>query len=104
MSRAAPESIETMVQLRVCIDEIDAELMGLLAERWRYTEQAAGLKAREGIAAAAPGRVAEVLGKVSAAAEAQGVDGEMVAAMWKIMIDTVIAREERVIGKSGKDG
>lgn len=78
--------------------------MNLLAERWHNTERAAGLKAKEGLSVAAPGRTAQVLQEVRAAAEARGVDAPMVAAMWTIMIDTVIAREEAEIGKTGADG
>jgi isochorismate pyruvate lyase len=104
MARTPADEIDTMAGLRACIDAVDADLMDLLAERWSYTERAAGLKAREGLSAAAPGRVAAVLANVKTAAEARGVDGDMVAAMWQIMIETVIAREERLIGKEGKDG
>lgn len=104
MARIAPEAVVSMAELRAQIDSVDADLIDLLAERWRYTERAAGLKAKEGLSAAAPGRAAAVLEKVSTAAEARGVDGQMVAAMWKIMIDTIVAREERHIGKEGIDG
>ncbi|GAA4222122.1 isochorismate pyruvate lyase [Sagittula marina] len=104
MPRRDPDQIDTMAELRRGIDEIDAALMDLLAERWRHTEQAPRLKAVEGIAARATGRVQAVLDHVREGAEARGVDGEMVSAMWRIMIETVIAREERAIGKEGIDG
>ena len=104
MARTPADKIETMAELRTCIDAVDAELMDLLAERWSYTERAGELKAREGLAAAAPGRVAAVLENVKSAAGQRGVDGDMVAAMWQIMIDRIIAREEQVIGKEGRDG
>jgi isochorismate pyruvate lyase len=32
------------------------------------------------------------------------MDADLAESMWRIMIETVIAREERVIGKEGKDG
>lgn len=103
MTRPDPKGLHSMAELRRGIDAIDAELMDLLAERWRHTEQAPRLKAIEGIAARAPGRVQAVLDHVRDGAETRGVDGEMVAAMWRIMIETVIAREEAVIGKDGID-
>lgn len=37
-------------------------------------------------------------------ADRQGLDPDLAEAMWRIMIETVIAREERVIGKEGRDG
>ncbi|MBV2358820.1 chorismate mutase [Thalassococcus sp. CAU 1522] len=93
-----------MADLRVCIDQIDSELVALLAERERYTDRAPDLKAREGIAARAPSRVDAVLANVRDKALASGLDPELAQAMWRIMIETVIAREERVIGKAGVDG
>lgn len=104
MARPAPESIETMADLRVCIDEIDRALVALLAERERFTDRAPDLKAREGIAARAPRRIDAVLANVRGRAQASGLDPDLAEAMWRLMIETVIAREERVIGKDGVDG
>ncbi|SMX40183.1 chorismate mutase [Maliponia aquimaris] len=104
MARPAPDKIETMAGLRVCIDQIDSELVTLLAERERYTDRAPDLKAREGIAARAPRRVEAVLANVRDKARARGLDPDLAEAMWRIMIEAVIAREERVIGKEGIDG
>ena len=102
--RPAPDDVHSMAELRGCIDAIDDSLLTLLAERSAYTDRAPALKAREGISAAAPGRVAQVLAHVRTKAEARGIDADMVEAMWRTMIETVIAREERVIGKQGRDG
>ncbi len=104
MTRPSPDTIETMADLRVCIDQIDSELVALLAERERYTDRAPDLKAHEGIAARAPRRVDVVLANVRDKARAKGLDPDLAEAMWRIMIETVIAREERVIGKEGIDG
>jgi isochorismate pyruvate lyase len=104
MTRPAPETIESMAELRLCIDEIDGELVRLLAEREGYTDRAPDLKAREGIAARAPRRIEAVLANVGDRARAEGLDPELAQAIWTLMIETVIAREERVIGKEGIDG
>ena len=104
MTRPAPATIETMADLRACIDAVDGELMTLLAERLSYTDRAPALKAREGISAAAPSRVQAVLDGVRTRAEALGVDPALAETLWRIMIETVIAREEQVIGKEGMDG
>lgn len=103
MSRLPAAQIDTMADLRLAIDEIDAELMTLLAERLTYIDRAPVLKAREGIAAKAPGRVADVLSKVRAGAEQAGFDPEVAADMWQVMIEAMIAREERVLGQEGED-
>ena len=99
MPRPAPETVETMADLRAAIDQIDEELMTLLAERLALADRAPVLKQREGISAAAPSRVRQVLDNVRGKAEVAGFDPEMADAMWQIMIDGIIAREERVMGK-----
>ncbi|MCC1493913.1 chorismate mutase [Cognatishimia sp. F0-27] len=104
MTRPDPETIETMADLRACIDQIDSALVALLAERERFTDRAPELKARERIAANAPRRVAAVLTSVRDKAERHGLDPDLAERLWRIMIDTVIAREEAIIGKGGKDG
>ena len=103
MPRPAPETVETMADLRAAIDQIDEELMTLLAERLALADRAPVLKQREGISAAAPSRVRQVLDNVRGKAEVAGFDPEMADAMWQIMIDGIIAREERVMGKEGRD-
>lgn len=101
--RTPPDKIASMDELRGAIDEVDLALMQLLAERMRYVDVAPVLKAREGLSAAAPGRVADVLNKVRGHALSAGFDPEVAAQMWQVMIDAMIAREERVLGKKGTD-
>ncbi|TNF22490.1 MAG: chorismate mutase [Rhodobacteraceae bacterium] len=96
--------IESMAELRGAIDEIDGALVELLAERLSHIDRAPVLKAREGIAANAPSRVADVLAKVRAGARTAGFEPEVAAEMWQVMIDAMIAREERVMGRKGRDG
>ena len=87
--RKTPDEIETMAELRDTIDDID---------------RAPVLKAPDGIAARAPSRVADVLAKVRAEADRTGFDADLAEAMWALLIDAMIAREEQVMGKEGKDG
>ncbi|WP_323763659.1 chorismate mutase [Marinovum sp.] len=102
--RKTPDQIETMAELRAAIDEIDRALIALHVERVRYIDRAPALKAPTGIAARAPSRVADVLAKVRAEADATGFDADLAEAMWTLLIDAMIAREERVMGKEGTDG
>lgn len=101
--RKSPDDIATMADLRVQIDDIDAALLALLAERQAHVDRAVALKRAEGISAAAPGRVAEVLDRTRARAASAGVDPDIAVAMWREMIAGFIAREERDLGSSGSD-
>lgn len=92
-----------MAELRGQIDAIDVELMALLAERQGHVDRAVVLKRAEGLSAAAPGRVAEVLEKVAARAEGCGVDRDIAVAVWRAMIAGFITREQRVLGSEGTD-
>ncbi|WP_375691940.1 chorismate mutase [Pseudooceanicola sp. LIPI14-2-Ac024] len=103
MGRAEPSGIDTMADLRGQIDAIDGELLSLLAERQRHVDRAVVLKQAEGIGAAAPGRVAEVLAKVRGRALDSGLDPAIAGAIWQVMIEGFIAREERILGKDGTD-
>jgi len=102
--RQPPETIPDMAALRAQIDEIDGALLALLAERQRHVDRATVLKRAEGIAAAAPGRVAAVLAGVRDRAAAAGLDPHLAEAIWRVMIEGFIAREERVLGSGGRDG
>lgn len=102
--RKSPTEIATMAELRTHIDAVDRELVALLARRERLTDRAPALKPAEGIAARAPRRINEVLDNVRQEAMRQGLDPALAERIWRDMIETVIAREEREIGTGGRDG
>ena len=98
-----PASVQTMAALRGCIDVLDDRLMALLAARLAYVDRAAVLKSQEDIAAAAPSRVQAVVARVRTRAEATGFDPDIAEAMWRVMIEQLVAREARVLGHNGRD-
>jgi isochorismate pyruvate lyase len=97
-----PERCETMAELRAGIDALDGELIALLARRAAHVERAIVLKPREGIAAAAPDRVREVLAGVRGKAAEAGLSPDLAERLWSEMIAFFIAREEEVLGKGRK--
>lgn len=101
--RPDPSDVTSIPEVRAAIDAIDDELMGLIAERLRFAEAIVPLKAQSGVSAAAPARANEVLAKVRARAEQQNVDPAMAEAMWRVMIEAIIAQETRVLGTDGED-
>lgn len=94
-----PKDIPTMAELRREIDALDLRIVALLAQRARYIDRAAELKPAEGMPARIEARVEEVVRNACAAATARGLDPVLVEAMWRMMVEWSIAREERVLGK-----
>ncbi|TKD21813.1 chorismate mutase [Rhodobacter capsulatus] len=94
-----PSEITSMAELRAEIDALDLRLVALLADRARFIDRAAELKPAEGMPARIKARVEEVVNNARTAAEARGMDPELIEAMWRMMVEWSIAREERVLGK-----
>ena len=101
--RRPPEALETLAELRAQIDEIDTDLLALLAERQAHVDRVVGIKAAEGVSAAAPSRAADVLARVRARASEAGFDADLAETMWREMIAFFVAREEQHLGKGGTD-
>ncbi|NIY80661.1 chorismate mutase [Celeribacter sp. HF31] len=95
-----PKEISTMADLRVQIDQLDRDLLALLALRQAHVDRAAELKPGEGMPARIEARVQDVLDKVEAEAESAGFEPALARQMWALMVDAMIAREERVLGPS----
>lgn len=60
--------------LRAELEGIDAELVEVMARRFRVVLAIAGVKAAEGIPVVLPERIAEVQERVAAVAEQHGLD------------------------------
>ncbi|MBG0811801.1 chorismate mutase [Methylosinus sp. H3A] len=93
------EPRDEMSDVRATIDSLDDELVALLARRQRQIERAAAVKPSLGIPARVPERVDEVLARVAAAAEREGLAGEVAQALWRALIEWSIAHEERLMGE-----
>jgi isochorismate pyruvate lyase len=90
-----------MTDLRAVIDRIDADLVALLVRRQACIDRAVTLKQGEGMPARVPARVEDVLRKVRAEAQAQGLDPALADTLWRAMIEWAIAREAQVLGDTG---
>ena len=93
-----PSQLKTMIDLKAEIDATDRSLVKLLVHRAALIDRAIELKPGEGLPARIEARVKEVIGKVRAEAQAEGLDPELVEALWRHLIDWSIAREEKVLG------
>ncbi len=81
-----------MAEVRHGVDRIDEEIVALLGERFRYMAAAALIKP-DRAAVRDEGRKAEVLAKVAARAEAEGIPAEIAADLWERLIEASIAYE-----------
>jgi isochorismate pyruvate lyase len=91
-----------MAGVRQSIDDLDDELVALLARRQRQIEAAAGIKRANGIPALVPERVDEVLRNVAAHAEKHNLDGGLAKSLWTAIIEWSIAYEERLMKEAAE--
>lgn len=84
---AAPSAAQKEVaRLRTAIDGVDTRLVALLAERLGLARETAAAKQLAGAPPSDPGREAEVVRRAAAEARAQGLDAEVVRAIfWRII-------------------
>ena len=85
---------KNLPELREIIDRIDRDLVALIAERVRCLDQVIAVKLRDGLPAAIPERVEEVVAHVRAEAEAAGVPPDLAEMLWRSLIGWSIAYED----------
>jgi chorismate mutase len=79
-------------EVRSCIDDVDRQLVKLLAARRGFVLQAAAFKKTDADVRA-PARVEQVIAKVRGLAGAEGIEPELVEALYRQMIEGFIAIE-----------
>ncbi len=82
----------TLSEIRARIDELDGNLVDLLARREALVRQAAPLKS-DGQAVRAPERVAQVVTRVRALASGAGADPDLIERIYRGMIQAFIEME-----------
>ena len=80
---------------RESIDNIDAALVFLLAERFKVTQKVGRYKAEAGLPAADPGREAQQIARLRALAQSANLDPEFSEKFLRFIIDEVIRHHER---------
>lgn len=95
MTRLLPADCRSMDDIRVQIDDLDRELMSLLAERSRYIDRAAAIKKTTGDPARIGWRVEQVARNARSNADSCGFDADLAETLWRQLIDWSIAREAR---------
>ena len=85
-----------LTQLRESIDNIDAALIHLLAERFRCTRQVGELKAVRGLPPADPGRERVMIKRLKALAKGAKLDPEFAEKFLNFIIAEVIRHHESI--------
>src|SRR6478752_4321662 len=95
-----------LVALRRSIDNIDAALIHLLAERFKFTQQVGRLKAASGMPASDPERERVQVARLRALAEDSHLDPEFAEKWFTFVVAEVIHHHERLAGtaSAGWDG
>lgn len=89
------DDIPDMPALRARIDALDERLVAMLAQRRDLIARAAQIKARDDIPARIKWRVEEVVLNVRRHAAKDGLDPDLVEALWRQLIEVAIAQEDR---------
>lgn len=79
-----------LLEVREKIDQIDAKLIEILAQRFALTQKVGMLKASKALNAVDAGREAQKLAKLQELCEAQGLNPELISELFtKIMAEVV---------------
>ncbi|HEX3942474.1 MAG TPA: chorismate mutase [Rhizomicrobium sp.] len=85
-----------LLRLRDSIDNIDAALVHLLAERFKFTRAVGAFKASRGLPPADPVREAEQIARLRALAEAAKLDPNFAEKFLTFIVREVIRHHEAV--------
>jgi isochorismate pyruvate lyase len=88
----SPDQCLDMTDLRAEIDRLDRSLVALLSERQGYIERAAEIKGRRS-EIRDEARIADVLAKITAAAQEAGLSVDIARAVWRTLMEHSIALE-----------
>jgi len=95
-------SIRTeILRLRGSIDNIDASLMYLLAERFKCTERVGELKAQGGVAPADPLRESQQIERLGAIAGEAGLDQRFAEEFRSFIVSEVVRRHAAIAAERG---
>jgi chorismate mutase len=95
MSEPATQSDAVLAGYRASIDNIDAALIHILAERFRITKAVGAYKAEHALPASDPAREERQIARLRKLAEEAQLDPEFSEKFLRFIIDEVIRHHER---------
>lgn len=97
-ARHTSDTAKTMEDVRYEVDRLDEMLVRLIAERQSFMDAAARIKGPRHAVHDRP-RIEDVISKVLAKAEAEGLSAAIAEPVWRTMIDRCIAYEFAIYDK-----
>ncbi|MGV8851466.1 MAG: chorismate mutase [Rhodoglobus sp.] len=94
-SEIDPDVREQLVGARRSIDNIDAALIHMLAERFKYTQQVGRLKATKGLPASDPNRERTQIARLRSLAEESHLDPAFAEKWFNFVVAEVIHHHEQ---------
>jgi chorismate mutase len=94
----ADQTPAELLEIRHSIDNIDAALIHLLAERFKQTRKVGALKAREGLPPADPAREARQIARLRSLATDADLDPEFAEKFLNFLVKEVIRHHEIIAG------
>ena len=96
------ESRERLRALRQSIDNVDAALVHMLAERFQFTQQVGRLKAQAGLPASDKQREAEQIARLRRLAEEANLDPAFAEEFLNFIVAAVIRHHEKLADDTEK--
>lgn len=96
-------ALTELLGIRASIDNIDAALIHLLAERFKFTQQVGRLKAKHGLPPSDPGREQRQIQRLRALAEDAHLDPAFAEKWFNFVVAEVIQHHEQLAGNGGDE-
>ena len=100
LGAAEQEAIEELTALRQSIDNIDAALVHMLAERFKFTQQVGRLKAATGMPPSDPERERVQIARLRSLAEEAHLDPAFAEKFLNFIVAEVIHHHEQIAATS----
>jgi len=94
-------ALEQLNSIRQSIDNIDAAVIHMLAERFKFTQQVGALKAAHGLPPADPEREKQQIQRLRALAEESHLDPAFAEKFLTFIVAEVIHHHERIAVENG---
>lgn len=90
---------EELQKLRGSIDNLDAAIVHIMAERFKITKRVGQLKAAQGLPAADPDRERQQIARLRALAHDAGLDPEFAEKLLNFIVSEVVRHHLQIAGR-----